>query len=179
MPVQPLSTWQKRLDEVFQETMKNQAKDKNSHIKAWQNWIGEVSTGISAAAPHISSGTTDKTMFAPLKFPKKSKPETAAIVFSNAWLSWYSGIKWTVSPPAPPFSVVTAIQSSPSGAGMAKAKLQSQLTAEFKKKTKDPKMDKIAKYFYDATISAGVMITGIALVGSPPPPLVVPLHKVL
>ena len=179
MPVQPLPVWQSKLADYMKKTKEDQETNPVAHIQAWQDWIDEVSKGIMLSGPYVSSGTAQKTMFAPLVFPKQGAPNTAALVYSNAWFAWYTGITWIPPPPVPPFSVISMVRSSPSGAAISKTKLLADLTKEYAKKSKDPKEDKLAQYFYDATINAGVMITGIAIAGSPPPPLVIPQHKVL
>jgi hypothetical protein len=177
----PLPIWQKKLEEKIKESMPKQGDNPLAATKAWQDWIGEVGVGMMVSPIYVSSGLANKSSFAPLIFPRISTAPIIANIFATAWMNWYMSIQWTPAPPVPPFLIISSVTSSPSGTIGQKASLTAKLTAEFLKKDQASliaKYDNMAAAFYQATISSGVMISGMAI-GAPPVPLVIPQWQIM
>lgn len=182
----PLTTWQKKLKEKVSDGMKKLDKNPLAVTLAYQDWIGEVGKGMEVAPLYKSQGTGNKAAWAPFIMPPPpaGNPATVAQAYALAWFSWYMAIQWSphsgaLPLPAPPFQVIAAITSSPVGAATQQAALIAKFTALFAVPSKQEKFDQIAANFYAATLSAGVMISGMSIPSPTPVPIVIPQWPIL
>lgn len=151
----------------------------------WQSWVDPNAQGIAVIPPYATStGTTTKGNFSPIVTGAAMLPPVTALMIATAWLNWYTSITWSTPAPAPPFSVIFSVVSSPAGSAASFAILLAGLIAEFSILPSDPatafqlKATAYATLINTATKTAGVQISGLGI-GGPPPPLVLPLVPVL
>lgn len=184
MPPQSIleSTYSPLLQAYYKQFQANQAYLVKNF---WEQWLDPGVKGIASAAPFPgSSGSTDLSAFAPLPLEGAKSVAQTAVMLASGWLNYVNAIKWNPMSPVPPFSAITAVITSPVGAAAAYATLLAGLIAELTLVPPDPasamaaKATAFATLFHAATAAVGIQITGLGI-GSPPPPLVVPLSPVL
>lgn len=179
MAMKPLPSWINDYEPKLKDSF-------DTMIPFWGTWVDENAQGIQVAPPYQSNGVTNSALFTSgLSALAASKdPVTTANILANAWQSWYLGITFPPSPPAPPFLTILSIVPSPVGVPAAFATLLSGLIAELAVIPPDPNTGFLIKgtafgtLFNTATLAAGVQISGTAP-GAPPVPLVLPLIPVL
>lgn len=149
----------------------------------WQQWIDTGVKGIESAAPFAgSSGTTDQTQFSPLPLEGVSPAASVAALLVAAFENYMNAIVWPPMAPVAPFSAITSVVTSPTGLAAASAILLAGMIAELAVVPPPAtafadKANAFAALFNTAAAASGIMITGLGI-GSPPPPLVVPLSPV-
>lgn len=188
MPLKPQADWadsyESGLTDYYEAYGDNPALQV---ITFWQPWIAENCAGLESAAPYTGSAAViTPTAFAPVDFTGVSSAVQAAQVLADAWQAFMTALTW---PPtaavAPPFSVISAIQTSPTGMAAAYTVLLSGLVAEMAALPPDPltafalKSAAFATLFRTATLAAGIQLDGLAIGGTPPPPVSVPLSPIM
>jgi len=185
MPMQAVSAWGSDYKKKFEDAFKSALAGVDPTLKVWGDWTNFNAIGIEVAPPYKSTGLCKVTSFPIPSFSPMGTPVDSAIALASSWKAWYSDIKFSVPPPTPPFSLITSVIPSPVGIEVAYAALLSGLIAEFTIIPPDPltafdlKGVAFGTLFHTACVSAGVQIDGIAIPGSPPPPLSLPLIPVL
>ncbi|MGL4398618.1 MAG: hypothetical protein ACRCXD_02010, partial [Luteolibacter sp.] len=145
----------------------------------WQAFVAESTQGLSTAPPFLCQPTLNKAAFAPVAFPPVGGPPAIAAILSAAWAKFMLGTVWTVPAPVPPFSAITTVTPNPATIAAAQTVLFAGLVAEFlvlpPPGPAGLKIKSLAlgTLFYTATLSSGVLLTGLGI-GAPPPPLVLP-----
>jgi hypothetical protein len=186
MAMKPLPAWIKDYQPKVEEHYEKAANEENpASGDLWANWVDENATGIQVVPPYQSNGTTNKKSFDAATLDNAQTGLETASILANAWQKWYLGIKFTPSPPIPPFLSITLIEPSPTGVSLAYLSLLAGLLAEMVVLPPPElntaflvKATAFGSLFNTATIAAGVQITGTAP-GAPPVPLILPLIPVL
>lgn len=152
----------------------------------WGTWIYENVKAIQVIAPitppvTLSGTTPDATGFAP-DLKGKATVIDVATEFATQFESFASQILWPLAPPAPPFTAITSVVTNTGSVAAAKSVLQLGLVVEFAVPTvagqEATKYTALATLFRTAFASLAVDFVGTG-VGSPPPPLTVPMIPVL
>lgn len=184
MTISPSSSWassyEKKWNDVFSKINDPGFNPNTAVAQAWGEWCEENVKSIQCiaplAAPVTISGTPSAASFSPVIFPMPGTPITAATVLSTAFAAFASSIVWPVIPPAPPFSAIFSVITSPASVAAAQASLLAGLTAELAiippPGGEQAKYTAIGTLFFTAAMSLQVMFTGLAM---PPPPVPPPL----
>jgi hypothetical protein len=178
VPIAPANLWSSTYESKLKDSFAIAVDAATSLLASqnfWRSWIFQNTTGMQSAVPLFpTTATFNQALFNPLPF---GGPPPATIL-ATAWNIYMLGAIWTIVPPAPPFSVITTIVTDPASTSAAYATLLASLTAEFlllpapTEAGFDSKISSIAGHFRTATSSCSIMISGLALVGAPPPPVV-------
>jgi len=185
MPVPPQAAWEATYEPETKAYYAAYQLDQSYKVaNLWQKWIDPNVIGIEAAPPYAPSvATTDATAFSPVNLEGASSVAQIAQILATAWKNYVLAFVWPPPPPVPPFSAITLVETSPTGAAAAYAILMTGLIAELVLVPGNPATafaDKATAYsalFRTATLSIGIQITGLGI-GAPPPPLVLPLSGV-
>lgn len=186
MPFEPVSTWSStyktKWEEVFAEAGSDPSMDYVAKTEqAWQDWfdgniIDATTVAPIAGSPTITA-TKSKTTFAPVQFANPGTPTLAATVLSDAFAAYVTALVWVPPPPAPPFSVIASVVTTPSAVLAAQATLKAALIAEFAiipaAGAEQAKYDAIANLFYTAISTLTVDFIGMNT-SAPPAPLLIP-----
>lgn len=141
----------------------------------WGSWWTQGTVGMEVVPPWSSSVGLSSVLLPPGDFGS-GLPITVATNMAAAWKTWFLLTTWTIPPPLPPFSAITSVVSSSTGATTQEAILITALTAEFfLPAPPEPNAAWAAKaaafevLFAAAIRSAGVDIIGIGLAPVFPP----------
>jgi hypothetical protein len=185
MPVPPPPVWAKAYEKHqkdFFEAVDKKTKTPAQAGEIWRKFISESTKGLGTAPPFVCQPTLNANSLAPINFPPIGGPPVIALILSTAWSNFMLGTTWSVPAPIPPFSVISTVTPNPATIAAAQAILLSGLIAEFViipppgsgEAGLKAKYLAIGTLFYTATVASGVLISGLAIAGAPPPPLVVP-----
>ena len=181
MAIKPVSDWASSYEEMF---FKDMTAEKAPII--WGDWVDKNTQGLSASPPW--SGATVTLMrpaFPPVTVPASPSPVPLCTMIANGWMSYILSASWTPPPPIPPFSVITMCMPSASGVAAAQAALLNTLIATFTPPAvpgeayQKAQAMKIATAFYTATMSSGIMLSGLTVPSPLPLPLVLPMLPVM
>ena len=185
MAMKPTPTWSKTYKSKLEDAYKKaESTGVDEAAKVWGEWCNENGTGIEVFPPFKSQGTPMEGDFPPPPFVPGGVAPLAAIALANSWMAWYSSIKFSPAPPAPPFSAIISVAPSPTGIVIAYSALVLGLTAQMTiipplaEGALELKGVEFGILFLTACITAGVQISGLGI-GVPPPPLILPLIPVL
>lgn len=191
--IKPVTDWASSYEELFFSKIDNpttnpkvsKALDPKEQPLLWGKWVHQNTQGIAGAPPFAATATAVQTNFPPVLIPAPGTPPTTAAIIASAWMAYINAIVWAPPPPVPPFSAITLVTTSPLGSAAAMASLLAALTAEFAlpmapgEAGNKIKALGVATAFYTATLSAGIMVTGLSLPSPVPVPLVIPLLPAL
>jgi hypothetical protein len=181
--IKPVSDWISSYEEMF---FKDITAAKMPTL--WGKWVHKNTTGLAAAAPWSGANVTlNEAAFPPITLPPNPTPALICNMISSGWVAYISSALWTPPPPAPPFSVISLVSPSPTGIAAAQPALFSALMAAFGTPPNiAPGFTKIqatqiGTAFYTATMSSGIMLTGLTIPvpPAPPLPLVLPMMPVM
>lgn len=186
MPFSPVPVWSSsykaKWESVFAQAGTDTSMDYVGETeKAWQDWFDSNVLAATTAAPITGSplitATKSKTTFAPVRFANPGTPTLSATVLSNAFAAYATALVWVPPTPAPPFSVIISVVTTPGLIATAQATLKAGLITEFgiipAAGGEQAKYDAIANLFYTAISSLTVDFIGMDM-GAPPKPLLLP-----
>lgn len=178
--IKPVSDWASSYEDLF---FKKVTADKMPLL--WGDWVHQNTTGLGAAPPWAAATVTlNRAAFPPINVPPSPTPALLCNLLSSGWAAYISSAIWAPPPPAPPFSAIALVTPSATGIGAAQPTLFSTLMGIFSApavaSAAFPKTQamQIATAFYTATMSSGIMLSGMSLPSPTPVPLVLPMMPV-
>jgi hypothetical protein len=182
MPVNP-AIWGNNLETEtnnFYKDVDLKIQQPSNSPEIWRKFVTDSAAGLAVVPPFGYSATFNKDAFNPLSLGPGGNLASTAASIASAWANWFTAITWSFTPaPIPPFTLsVVSVVSNPATVAAAQATLMAGLMAEFAIIPPNPEAAKlkhqtIAALFYTATITPGVLISGI-VAGAPPVPLSAP-----
>lgn len=185
--INPAPIWAKSKDDLWDALCKKASEPgfdaDTAVIKMWQQWNNDNAKTVGCTAPLTVpvplKGSTTEANFAPCNLKASNSGAQFAQILADSWKAWASTITWKVIPPAPPFMTITSIITDPMTVTAAHANLVSGLIAEMDKTPKTVEEGKLksqafGNLFFTAISSLQVKFIGTGI-GSPPPPLIIPV----
>jgi hypothetical protein len=166
--IKPLSDWTSSYKDIFYKDL-----DPATQPLLFRKWVHLNFKGMQELV-YSSSVTIIDQSFPPITIPAPGTAITAAEIISSSWMSYVSSAIWAPKPPIPPFSVVASIVNDVALITAAKSSLKAALVSEFTNingGTLDVKATNMAIAFYTASMSLGVIVSGMSLT-VPPVPLI-------
>ena len=172
MPILPLSNWTQTYKDIFYGKF-----DATERPMLWAKWVHKNSKGMQST-PYTTSVNILEQAFPPVSLPAGTAAQAAQFI-SQAWFSYVCSAVWTPAPPIPPFSAVTSVVMNVAILTAAQDTLMSALLTEMMNLTSgsaalETKALNIATAFYTASLSMGVLVTGLSLPTPTPIALIVP-----
>jgi hypothetical protein len=184
-------SYEKTWDPIYKEAMsKDNFVEMDGFLaveKAWREWVDGNCQTIQIVVPLTpvpvvltASTNPNSFMMMPALMSSKTPPQMAQTI-ALAWQMYLLSLTWMMVPPAPPFSVITAIMTDPLTITASMTALQANLTSEFAitpQSDVDLKMkyQRLGTYFFTACSTLQVQIIGFAFPPTAPPtPLLIPV----
>lgn len=181
MAIKPVSDWASSYEEMF---FKDMTAAKAPLI--WGDWVDKNTQGLAASPPWSGASVTlMRPAFPPIASPSAPSCVPLCTMIANGWMAYISSAVWVPPPPVPPFSAIMLCAPSATGVAAAQASLLNALIAAM---TPPPANNpayqkaqamKIATAFYAATMSSGIMLSGLSLPSPVPVPLMLPMLPVM